>query len=95
MVATPGHTPGHLAFVDTRDGTLFCGDTYSTLGGVAVSARIYPRFPLVGMATWDKPGVVASARKLRALDAARLAPGHGRIVETPAAAMDAAIARVS
>src|SRR4051794_2864470 len=49
VVATPGHTPGHLAFVDVRDRTVFCGDTYSTLGGVAVSSRVNPRFPLVVM----------------------------------------------
>lgn len=94
-VASPGHTPGHLAFLDERDGTLFCGDTYSTLGGVATSARRNPRFPLVIMGTWNRPMVLESARALRALDPARLAPGHGKIVEAPAAAMDAAIARAS
>ena len=31
----PGHTPGQVAFLDTRDRTLYCADTYSTLGGVA------------------------------------------------------------
>src|SRR5262249_49804532 len=87
-VATPGQTPGHLAFLDTRDRTLFCGDTYSTLGGVAVSARMNPRFPLVIMGTWDRAGVLTSARRLRELDPARLAPGHGKVVDDPAAAMD-------
>jgi glyoxylase-like metal-dependent hydrolase (beta-lactamase superfamily II) len=92
VVASPGHTPGHVAFLDTRDRTLYCGDVFSTLGGVATSAKVYPRFPLTGMATWHRPTVLASARALRALDAARLAPGHGKVVEAPAAAMDAAIA---
>ncbi len=92
-VRNPGHTPGHLAFLDERDGTLFCGDTFSTLGGVATSARMNPRFPLVVMGTWDRPMVLASARELRALDPARLAPGHGRIIDAPGAAMDKAIAR--
>src|SRR5436190_20750255 len=41
--ASPGHTPGHLSFVDTRDRTLIAGDAYSTLGGVAVTHRINPR----------------------------------------------------
>ena len=94
VVFTPGHTPGHVAFLDVRDRTLFCGDTYSTIGGVAVSARVNPRFPLVIMGTWDRRAVVASARRLRGLEPARLAPGHGKIVESPAAAMDAAIAHV-
>ncbi len=94
-VASPGHTPGHLAFLDERDHTLFCGDTYSTLGGVATSARMNPRFPLVVMGTWNRPLVLQSARALRELEPAYLAPGHGKIVAQPGAAMDAAIARAS
>ena len=35
VVASPGHTPGHVAFLDTRDGTLIAGDVYTTLGGDA------------------------------------------------------------
>ena len=93
VVASPGHTPGHVAFLDTRDGTLYCGDAYSTLGGVATAAKANFRFPLVVMATWSKPTALESARALRALDPARLAPGHGKVIESPAAAMDAAIAK--
>src|SRR5262249_52946618 len=26
VVASPGHTPGHVSFLDTRDGTLYTGD---------------------------------------------------------------------
>jgi glyoxylase-like metal-dependent hydrolase (beta-lactamase superfamily II) len=95
VVASPGHTPGHIAYRDTRDGTLYCGDVFSTWGGVETSARANPRFPLVVMGTWDRPTVLESARKLRALDPARLAPGHGRVLESPSAAMDAAIRRAS
>ncbi|HEY4450726.1 MAG TPA: MBL fold metallo-hydrolase [Solirubrobacteraceae bacterium] len=94
-VASPGHTPGHLAFLDEREGTLFCGDTFSTLGGVATSARMNPRFPLIVMGTWNRELVLRSARELCALEPSRLAPGHGRIVDAPGAAMDAAIARAS
>jgi glyoxylase-like metal-dependent hydrolase (beta-lactamase superfamily II) len=93
VIANPGHTPGHMAFLDERDRTLFCGDTFSTLGGTATSARMNPRFPPVYMGTWNRPMVLESARALRALEPARLAPGHGRVVEDPGAAMDAAIAR--
>jgi glyoxylase-like metal-dependent hydrolase (beta-lactamase superfamily II) len=94
-ISAPGHTPGHLAFLDTRDATLFCGDAYSTLGGVATSAKANWRFPLPYMATWHRPTELATAKALRALDAKRLAPGHGKVVESPAAAMDAAIAKAS
>jgi glyoxylase-like metal-dependent hydrolase (beta-lactamase superfamily II) len=93
VVAAPGHTPGHVAFLDTRDRTLIAGDAYSTLGGVATTAKVNPRFPLPGMATWDKATVIRTAKELRALDPARLAVGHGTVVEAPAQAMDAAIAR--
>jgi glyoxylase-like metal-dependent hydrolase (beta-lactamase superfamily II) len=95
VVAAPGHTPGHIAFLDRRDRTLVCGDAFATLGGVSTAAKVNPRFPLVAMATWHRPTALESARALRALDPVRLAPGHGRIVEAPGAAMDAAIAKAA
>ena len=91
--AAPGHTPGQVAFLDPRDGALYCADAFSTLGGVATTAKPYPRFPLPGFATWHGPTALASARALRALDPQRLAPGHGKVVEAPGAEMDRAIAR--
>jgi glyoxylase-like metal-dependent hydrolase (beta-lactamase superfamily II) len=93
--AAPGHTPGQLAFLDTRDRTLYCADAYSTLGGVATSAKPNPRFPLPAMATWHRPAALETARKLRAPEPARLAPGHGKVVENPGAEMDAAVERAS
>ena len=95
VFASPGHTPGHVAFLDTRDRTLYAGDAYSTLGGVATTAKVNWKFPLPGKATWDYPTALESARALRTLDPARLATGHGKVVESPAAAMDRAIARGS
>ncbi len=93
VVASPGHTPGHVALADERDGTIYCGDTFSTLGGVATSARANPRFPLPALATWHRPTVIESARALREREPRRLAPGHGAVVADPLAAMDAAIAK--
>jgi glyoxylase-like metal-dependent hydrolase (beta-lactamase superfamily II) len=95
VVAAPGHTPGHVAFLDRRDGTLLCGDAYTTLGGVATTAKFVLPFPLAAMSTWDAPTELESARALRALEPTRLAPGHGKIVDSPLAAMDAAIAKAS
>ena len=95
VIANPGHTPGHVALIDTRDRTVYCGDTFSTLGGVATTAKVNPRFPLPALASWHRPTVLESARALRALDPAYLAPGHGAVVENPGAAMDAAIAKAS
>jgi glyoxylase-like metal-dependent hydrolase (beta-lactamase superfamily II) len=93
VIASPGHTPGHISFLDTRDRTLIAGDAYTTLGGVATTAKGRPVFPLAVMATWHKPTELESAKALRALDPTRLAPGHGKIVDNPGPQMDAAIAR--
>lgn len=93
VLPAPGHTPGQVALLDTRDQTVLCADAFSTLGGVETTARINPRFPLPALATWDRPTALRSARALRALEPARLAPGHGRVVESPLDQMDAAIKR--
>jgi glyoxylase-like metal-dependent hydrolase (beta-lactamase superfamily II) len=93
VVASPGHTPGHVSFLDTRDRTLVAGDVFTTIGGAAVSSHFYPRFPLAAMATWDKALDLESARALRALDPSVLAVGHGPALRAPGAALDAAIAR--
>jgi len=90
--ASPGHTPGHLAFFDPRDRALYAGDSWSTFGGVATGAKS-ARCPLPAMVTWHKPTALASARSVRALDPAFLATGHGKVVADPGAAMDRALAR--
>lgn len=95
VIASPGHSPGHIALVDERDGTLFCGDVFSTIGRVATTAGPDWRFPIPGAVTWHRPTELESAKRLRALDPQRLAPGHGKVVEQPATAMDRAIARKS
>jgi len=93
VIASPGHTPGHVSYLDTRDRTLYAGDAFSTMGGVATTAKGHPWFPLVQYATWHRPTGLESAKQLRALNPARLASGHGKVVENPQAAMDKAIAR--
>jgi glyoxylase-like metal-dependent hydrolase (beta-lactamase superfamily II) len=92
VVATPGHTPGHLAFLDTRDGTLYAGDAYTATRGVATSAVVPWRYPMAGLATWNRGLDLDSARRLRDLDPARLACGHGPVIEAPGPAMTRAIA---
>jgi glyoxylase-like metal-dependent hydrolase (beta-lactamase superfamily II) len=93
VVAAPGHSPGHVAFLDTRDGTLIAGDAFTTYGGVAVTSHFFLRFPLAAMATWNREQAVASAAALRALDPDVLVVGHGPAVREPGAAMDRALAR--
>ena len=91
IIAAPGHSPDHIAFFDERDGTLIVGDAFQTQGGVAVSGTLRWLFPFPALATWHKPTALETARQLRALNPTRLAVGHGRVLEAPAAAMDAAI----
>ena len=94
VLAAPGHTPGHIALLDERDRTLIAGDAFSTLGGVSTTGRVNPRFPLVGMSTWDRATANRTAAMLRGLEPAALAVGHGRLVREPGAAMDRALAKV-
>jgi glyoxylase-like metal-dependent hydrolase (beta-lactamase superfamily II) len=91
VVASPGHTPGHIAFLDTRDRSLIAGDVFTSIGGLAVSNHFQLRFPLATMGTYDRDRDLESARALRALDPSLLVLGHGAAVHKPAAAMDAAI----
>ncbi len=92
VIASPGHTPGHVAFLDTRDRSLIAGDVFTTIGTTAVSDHYYWRFPLAAMGTYDKARDLESARALRALEPTLLAVGHGQAVADPGAALDAAIA---
>ena len=91
VVASPGHTPGHVAFFDVRDKALIAGDAFQTRGGIAVSGDLRLLFPFVAMATWNKPAALTSAKALRALNPALLAIGHGEAISDPGAAMDQAI----
>jgi glyoxylase-like metal-dependent hydrolase (beta-lactamase superfamily II) len=93
VIETPGHTPGHVAFLDTRDRTLIAGDVLTTLGGVAVSSHFTLPFPLAAMATWDKERNLESARTVRALEPQLLAPGHGPALRDPGEATVRAIER--
>lgn len=91
VIATPGHTPGHLAFLDTRDRSVIAGDAFQTLGGVAVSGTFKPLFPLPALATWHKGLALESARKLLAAQPSVLAIGHGRMLVEPQVQMERAI----
>jgi glyoxylase-like metal-dependent hydrolase (beta-lactamase superfamily II) len=91
VVATPGHTPGHIAFLDTRDRALIAGDAFQTQGGVAVAGTFEWLFPLPAFATWHKGLALESARKLLAFQPSLLAVGHGRMLSNPQEAMEHAI----
>jgi glyoxylase-like metal-dependent hydrolase (beta-lactamase superfamily II) len=92
VVASPGHTPGHVAFLDTRDRALIAGDVFTAVGGLAVSDHFNWKFPFATMATWNKATDLESAKVLRALQASVLVVGHGPPTRDPGPAMDKAIA---
>jgi glyoxylase-like metal-dependent hydrolase (beta-lactamase superfamily II) len=92
VIASPGHTPGHVAFLDTRDNSLIAGDAFSSIGGMSVPSRLHLRFPLPYVATGNRPQALESAKALSALNPSVLVVGHGRATQNPRAAMDAAIA---
>lgn len=92
-VWSPGHSLGHISWFDTRDGSLYCGDVYSTVGGVATTAGPYWKFPLPGAVSWHRPTDLDSAKRLAELEPTALLPGHGKPVPNPTHAMQAAIAR--
>jgi glyoxylase-like metal-dependent hydrolase (beta-lactamase superfamily II) len=93
VINSPGHTPGHIAFLDQRDGTLYAGDALETFGGVRLPFDPPWYFVFIKIATWHYPTALASGRKLAALEAKRVAPGHGPTLETTAAAWKTALER--
>lgn len=93
VVAAPGHTPGQIALLDTRDRTLIAGDAWVTLGGMQATGKAKWPFPFPTFFTWHRPTALATARTLRGLEPARLAVGHGPVVEAPAGAMEQALTK--
>jgi glyoxylase-like metal-dependent hydrolase (beta-lactamase superfamily II) len=90
-LAAPGHTPGSMAFLDTRNNALIAGDAFQTEGGIAVAGQLRPLFPFPAMGTWNKQAALESALKLREYRPSLLAVGHGEMLKQPCAEMDRAI----
>ena len=95
VVPTPGHSPGHVSFLDVRDRSVIAGDVFTAYGRVAVTNHYYWRFPLAAMATWDRDRDLESARALAQLGPSLLAVGHGPVTRSPRAAMEQAIERAA
>jgi glyoxylase-like metal-dependent hydrolase (beta-lactamase superfamily II) len=91
-VSAPGHTPGSMAFLDTRTNALIAGDAFQTRGGMAVAGKLRPLFPFPAFGTWNKEVSLESARKLQEYHPSLLAVGHGRMLTEPGTAIRRAIA---
>jgi glyoxylase-like metal-dependent hydrolase (beta-lactamase superfamily II) len=90
-ISSPGHTPGHMAYLDIRDGSLLAGDAFTTQTGVVAAGVLKLYFPFPRIFSWNRELAAESARKLRNLKPTRLAVGHGKTIESPLAAMDRAV----
>jgi len=95
VIATPGHTPGHISVIDTRDRTLIAGYAITTLGRVAVSGDLVWRWPFPALSTWNQQLALQSARRLLDEEPVRLATGHGPIVHDATSALALAVARAT
>ena len=80
-VHTPGHVGNHVCWLVEEEGLLFSGD--HILGGV--TTVIIPP-------SGDMGEFLASLGRLRALGARAIAPGHGPVLDDPAAVIDALVA---
>lgn len=92
-VSTPGHTPGHLSFVDERSGDLYAGDALTTFKEVRLPFDPAWFFPFPKQATWHYATAFESGRRLAALSPKRVLPGHGPAFEHPAASFERALER--
>ncbi len=79
-VHTPGHTPGHVAYVRTRDMVVISGDALLTLKVNSLSGVLRQAQGLSGppwYTTWDRDAADASIQAIAALGPSVLAGGHG------------------
>jgi glyoxylase-like metal-dependent hydrolase (beta-lactamase superfamily II) len=76
---TPGHAPDHFCFAEEAAGDVYCGDLARTGGTIVVPAST----------GGDLVAYLASLRRIRDLHPRRLLPGHGAIIDDPAAVIEA------
>jgi len=88
-IATPGHTPGHVAYVRGRDRVVISGDALVTLAVNSWSGVLRQRQGLSGppwYTTWDRDAARASIAVIADLEPLVLAGGHGLPLAGPATA---------
>jgi glyoxylase-like metal-dependent hydrolase (beta-lactamase superfamily II) len=90
-IASTGHTPGHMAYLDVRDNSLIAGDAFTTQTGLVVAGVFKPIFPFPALFSWNAVLSAKSAAKLRGLNPSVLAVGHGPTIASPAREMDLAL----
>ena len=79
-IHTPGHTPGHVAYVRARDRVILSGDAILTLEVNAWAGLLWQRQGLSGppwYTTWDRRAAIASIGEIAHREPSVLACGHG------------------
>jgi glyoxylase-like metal-dependent hydrolase (beta-lactamase superfamily II) len=95
-VPTPGHTPGHVAYLRSSDGVLIAGDAALTVDLNSVGGVLLGRRRIAGpprYTTWDWQMARRSLWVLADLEPQVLAPGHGRPLTAGTAAALHALAQ--
>jgi glyoxylase-like metal-dependent hydrolase (beta-lactamase superfamily II) len=88
-VPTPGHTPGHVAFLRARDRALITGDAVLTVNVNSVRDLLAGKHKVAGppyISTWNWPAAKKSVAALARLNPEVLACGHGRPLTGPGTA---------
>lgn len=90
-VATPGHTPGSVAFFRPADRVLLTGDAVLTVDTNSTRGLGRGRQGAFGppwVSTWDWTRAGESVARLAELEPAVLTPGHGRPLTGPGTAVE-------
>ena len=93
VIDTPGHIHGHQAFLDERDGTLYAGDEFGSLGQLTITGFTPWWFPLKAFSNRDQARNTAKA--LQSYPIQRIACGHGSVVQGGRELLEGAIRRAS
>lgn len=72
VLATPGHTPGHISLYSPSQGILFAGDSMRSTGEYLT--------PSSGVNTWDEEEAIISVKKQSRLGARIVCVGHGPVI---------------
>lgn len=80
ILETPGHSPGHVSYFRSTDGTLIAGDAFCTVNQNSMSDTLSQRQQVAGPPpyyTCDWEAAERSAKLLAELNPKVLAAGHG------------------
>jgi glyoxylase-like metal-dependent hydrolase (beta-lactamase superfamily II) len=93
VINTPGHIHGHQSFLDERDGTLYAGDQFGSLGKLTITGFTPSWFPMKAFSNREQ--AKETARKLQAFSIRRVACGHGKVLDGGVELLQGAIDRAN